>query len=123
MNLVRLKEMINKMGEVGKTSSGGVSRLSLSQEDKEGRDLLVAWMKELNLDVRVDDIGNIYGRRDGIEREAKPIVIGSHLDSIINGGKYDGILGIACGLEIINTLNENGLTTNQPIEIVNFTDE
>lgn len=111
------------MGGIGETSNGGISRLTLSQSDKEARDLLVSWMKELKLNIRVDDIGNIYGRREGRNNNEKPIVIGSHLDSIIDGGKFDGILGIACGIELVKTLNENEIVTNRPIEIVNFTDE
>lgn len=111
------------MGKVGATDSGGISRYTLSQADKEARDLLVEWMEELNLKVRIDDVGNIYGRKEGSLPGKKPIVLGSHLDSIINGGKFDGILGIICGLEIIKTLEENGVVTKSPIEIVNFTNE
>ncbi|KAB7708264.1 hydantoinase/carbamoylase family amidase [Bacillus aerolatus] len=123
INLDRLKQLFNEMSKVGATQEGGITRPTLSQQDKEARDLLVSWMKEMQLNVRFDDIGNIYGRREGRNPEAKPIVIGSHLDSIINGGKFDGVLGIICGLEVLETLKENGIIMDRAIEVVNFTNE
>ncbi|MFC2948100.1 M20 family metallo-hydrolase [Virgibacillus sediminis] len=123
VNLGRIRKRLNEMGAVGASSCEGISRHALSQADKRARDLLVSWMEEMQLDVRFDDVGNIYGRRTGNNPEAKPIVIGSHLDSIINGGKFDGVLGIVCGLEVLETLIENEITTTRPIEVVNFTNE
>ncbi len=123
INLSRLKKSIERMNKIGETSGGGVSRLALSSEDKEARDLFVAWMKESGLTVCFDDLGNIYGKRRGLNDSLKPIVVGSHLDSVPNGGKFDGILGVMCALEVIRTLNENQISTLRPIKIVDFTNE
>lgn len=108
---------------IGATQGKGLNRLALSKEDQQMRDLFVKWLKEAQLDVRIDDFGNIYGHKKGKLRKAPPIVIGSHLDTQPNGGKYDGILGVLAGLEVIRTLNDNEITTDYPIEIVNFTNE
>ena len=123
INLKRLQSFFQDMSKVGATQDGGVSRLSLSSTDKEARDLFSKWLRDAQLEVRVDDIGNIYGRREGSDPTAAPIVIGSHLDTIENGGKYDGVLGIIAGLEIIHTLSDYSITTKSPLEIVNFTNE
>ncbi|MDN4609180.1 Zn-dependent hydrolase [Sporosarcina highlanderae] len=123
INIKRLQRYFDEMSEVGKTENGGVSRLALSSGDKEARDLFVKWLKDAGLKVRFDDVGNIYGRKEGTDPEADPIVIGSHLDSIEDGGKYDGVLGIITGLEIIHTLSDYSISTRRPIEIGNFTNE
>jgi beta-ureidopropionase / N-carbamoyl-L-amino-acid hydrolase len=123
INLNRLQGYFNEMSKVGATKNGGVSRLALSSTDKEARDLLIKWLKEADLEVRIDDVGNIYGRNEGTDPNADPIVIGSHLDSIEDGGLYDGVLGIISGLEVIQTLSDLSITTRRPIEIGNFTNE
>lgn len=123
INSYRLQDFFQKMAKVGETKSGGVSRLSLSSSDKEARDLFMEWLRDADLEVRVDDVGNIYGRREGLDKNAAPIVIGSHLDSIEDGGKYDGVLGIISGLEVIHSLSDLSITTRRPIEIANFTNE
>ncbi|AMQ08650.1 hypothetical protein AZE41_18930 [Sporosarcina psychrophila] len=111
------------MSNVGANTNGGITRLALSQEDKEARDLLVSWMKEIDLEIRIDDVGNIYGRREGTDPEAKPIVLGSHLDSIKNSGKFDGTIGLLSALEVVRVFNENSINSKRAIEIVNFTNE
>ncbi|WP_161493852.1 M20 family metallo-hydrolase [Virgibacillus necropolis] len=123
INLDRIIEQFNLMSNVGIDSNGGITRLALSQEDKEARDLLVSWMKNVGLSIRVDDVGNIYGRREGSVSDAKPIVLGSHLDSIEDSGQFDGVMGILAALEVVRVLNDYSIKTKRPIEIVNFTNE
>lgn len=118
-----LFEKFNKSSEIGKTANNGLNRLALTDEDKLIRDNFISWMKEEALEVRVDDFGNIYGRREGINNEASPIVIGSHLDTQPYGGRFDGVLGVLGGLTVIKTLNKYNIKTERPIEIVNFTNE
>jgi N-carbamoyl-L-amino-acid hydrolase len=123
VELSRLKEMMMKSAEIGALSKGGVCRLALSNEDKSMRDVYVDWLKAAGLQVRVDDLGNIYGRREGKNKEAKAVLVGSHLDTQPQGGKFDGILGVMAALEVIYVLNDHGIETERPIEIVNFTNE
>lgn len=122
INLNRLKQTIDKSAEIGQTKKGGLNRLALSHEDKLMRDIFVGWLKEANLQVRVDDFGNIYGHRQGLH-DLPPVMIGSHLDTQPKGGRFDGILGVLAALEVVHTLNENNIETYRPIEIVNFTNE
>ncbi|AIF44447.1 Zn-dependent hydrolase [Virgibacillus sp. SK37] len=123
IRLERLKNRILRMAEIGGTENNGVTRLALSQEDKKGRDLFVKWMKELKLDVRIDDFGNIYGRKKGSNPEAPVVMMGSHLDSVPKGGRFDGVLGVLAGLEVVESLIENNVEHENPIEIVSFTNE
>lgn len=123
INAERLLSTIEKSAEIGKLPNGGLCRLALSDQDRQMRDLFNEWMKESGLEVRVDDVGNMYGRREGKNSNAPPIVIGSHLDTQKVGGKYDGILGVLGALEVIRTLNDHKIETRNPIEIVNFTNE
>lgn len=107
---------------IGKVKDVGLNRLALTNEDKEIRDFFIEYMKNIGLKVRVDDIGNVYGRKEGIE-DASPVLIGSHLDTQPYGGRYDGVVGVLLGLEVIETLIKNNIETKRPIEIVNFTNE
>ena len=91
--------------------------MALSDEDRRGRDLVVGWMKDLDLDVTIDRIGNVIGIRAGTE-PGNPVLTGSHIDTVATGGRYDGNLGVLAGLEIIETLNEASLITRKPLEIV-----
>lgn len=122
INFTRLKGTINKSAEIGEIPGNGLRRLALSNEDKKMRDLFRTWMEDANLLVRVDDFGNMYGHREGREN-LSPILIGSHLDTQPNGGRFDGVLGVLSALEVIRTLNDNNIQTTRPIEIVNFTNE
>lgn len=123
INLERLKSTFEISSAIGETKGGGLTRLPLSQEDKLMRDIFVGWLKDANLDVRIDDMGNIYGRRNGENNNTGGIMIGSHLDTQPNGGRFDGIVGVLCALEVIRTLNDYNIKTEKPIEIVNFTAE
>ncbi|GLY10805.1 M20 family metallo-hydrolase [Pseudobacillus badius] len=123
INLCRLMETIQMSGQIGSLDKGGLCRLALTDEDKQMRDLFVKWLKEANLAVRFDDFGNIYGRKEGINPTAAAILIGSHLDTQPEGGRYDGILGVLSSLEVLRTLNEQPIDLERPVEIVCFTNE
>ena len=111
------------MAEVGRIPGEGVCRLAASDMDKAGRDLFAQWCEEAGLVVRVDKIGNMFARRPGRDETLAPVLIGSHLDSQPTGGRFDGAFGVLSGLEIIRTLNDAGIETDAPIEIVNWTNE
>ena len=122
INQQRLMQSLFDLANIGATAGGGVSRLALSDEDKAGRDLLRRWMEEAGLDVRIDDFGTMTGRRAGSE-DGPAVMLASHCDSVRNGGKYDGAYGVMGGLEVIRTLNDHGIATQKPIELVNWTNE
>ncbi len=111
------------MAEIGKTPGGGVRRLALTDEDRAARDLLSEWFGAVGLRVRVDDLGNMYGRRDGADPDAPPVVIGSHLDTVPTGGRFDGALGVLGALEVVHALNDTGIRTRAPLEVVNWSNE
>jgi N-carbamoyl-L-amino-acid hydrolase len=123
VNRKRLLDTINVSSSIGALENGGLNRLALTEEDKKMRNIFVKWLQEEKLDVRVDDLGNIYGRRKGKFNDSPAVAIGSHLDTQPCGGRFDGILGVLTALEVIRTLNENNIETDYPIEIVNFTNE
>ena len=118
----RLQNRIEELGQIGAITGGGDCRLALSDEDREGRDLIVRWMSDLGLSIQVDRIGNVIGTRAGM-LDSAPILIGSHIDSVATGGLYDGALGVLAGLEAIQTLNEADLKTQYPIAVGFFTNE
>ncbi len=119
----RLKASLLAMAEIGATPGGGVTRVALSDEDREGRNLFVAWLKEAGLAVRVDDVGNIYGRLQGSDPAAAPVLMGSHLDSVPGGGRFDGVFGVLTALEAARTLREHGIRPRRSVEIVSWTNE
>lgn len=119
----RLWSTIARSGEIGVGRPNGLARLALTDADKEMRDQFVKWCKEAGLTVTVDRVGSIFGRRAGREDNLPPIMIGSHLDTQLNGGRFDGILGVLTGLELVRTLNDLNYTTRRPIEIVDWTNE
>lgn len=122
INPDRLIERLNRLGEKGALSGGGCCRLALSDEDRQGRDLVVGWMRELGLKVSIDGIGNVMGLRPGSE-DGPPVMVGSHIDTVRTGGLYDGCLGVLGGLEVVETLNETGITTKRPLAVTFFTNE
>ncbi|MEQ9171807.1 MAG: Zn-dependent hydrolase [Rhodospirillales bacterium] len=119
----RLWRSLMEMAEIGATPGGGVGRIALTDLDKAGRDLFARWCKDAGLAVRIDRMGNIIGRRAGADDDAPPVVTGSHLDSQPLGGKFDGAYGVLAGLEVVRALNDAGVTTRAPLEIINWTDE
>lgn len=122
ISIERLMQSLEDMWQFGATPNGGVHRLALTDADKQARDTLRSWFEESGLTVRVDDFGNLIGRREGTEN-LPPIMIGSHLDTVPLGGRYDGVLGVLAGLEVVRTLNDAEIETHHPIEIVNWTAE
>jgi N-carbamoyl-L-amino-acid hydrolase len=123
IQLDRLQHSVLTLAQIGATPEGGVSRLALSDADKEGRDLLVRWMRATGLEVTIDTMGNIFGRRHGTDQDAAILLIGSHIDSVKEGGKFDGALGVLSALEVVRTLNDQQRQTRHPIEVVAFTNE
>jgi N-carbamoyl-L-amino-acid hydrolase len=119
----RLWDSLMAMAEIGATPKGGVKRLTLTDVDKAGRERFAGWCQALGLTVRVDAIGNMFARREGRDPTRKPVLFGSHLDSQPSGGKFDGALGVIAGLEVMRTLNDLNITTEAPLELVNWTDE
>ena len=119
----RLWDSLNEMALIGATEKGGVNRQTLTDLDKESRDLFIKWCKKENLSISIDQMGNIFARRDGKNNDLPPIMSGSHLDTQPTGGRYDGALGVLSALEVIRTLNEFNYITEAPIEIVMWTNE
>ena len=111
------------MARIGATPGGGVHRLTLSDADREARDLFAKWCGEAGLSVAVDEMGNMFARRPGADEAAPPAMLGSHLDSVPCGGRFDGSLGVLAALEVVRSLNDRGLRTRRPLEIVNWTNE
>ena len=122
IDLDRLMGRIEALGAAGALPGGGVCRLALGDADRDGRDLVVSWMKELGLAVAVDRIGNVVGVRAGQEACA-PVMTGSHIDTVATGGLYDGSLGVLAGLEVIACLNDAGIVTRRPLAVGFFTNE
>jgi N-carbamoyl-L-amino-acid hydrolase len=123
INPERLWESLERSAEIGRFRDVGLRRLALSAEDKQMRDLFVEWAKAAGCTVEIDRLGNIFARRPGTDPSLPPVAIGSHLDTQICGGRYDGILGVLCGLEIVRTLNDRGLQTRRGIEVICWTNE
>jgi N-carbamoyl-L-amino-acid hydrolase len=123
VNTLRLNERIDRLAGFGGTGDGGVHRVAFSSEDIASRGYLMDLMKEAGLEVRIDEAGNIIGRREGKESDLPVIMAGSHSDTVPHGGRFDGSAGVLSAIEAAQVLHENGLTTRHPLEIVIFTDE
>jgi N-carbamoyl-L-amino-acid hydrolase len=118
----RLEQSIQALGRIGETPRGGLTRLALTDDDRRARDQMVAWMREAGLRVTVDRMGSIFGERAG-QPGLPTLMMGSHVDSVPTGGKYDGQLGVLCGLEVIRALNEHRVATRHPVTLAIFTNE
>jgi N-carbamoyl-L-amino-acid hydrolase len=123
VNAERLWASLMELAKIGATPKGGVRRVTLTPEDRQGRELFTRWCREAGLEVRIDSIGNMFARRDGTDRNAPPVVMGSHLDSQPNGGKFDGAYGVMAGLEVMRALNDAGVKTRAPLEVASWTNE
>lgn len=123
INPNRLWDTLEVSGKIGPGKASGLSRLALSDNDKAMRDQFVAWCTAASCRVTVDAFGNIFARREGTDPSLSPVMIGSHLDTQIAGGRYDGILGVLSGLEVVRTLNDLGVETKRPIEVISWTNE
>lgn len=119
----RLWSTIMEIAEIGAIADGGSCRLSLSDEDRQARDIFADWCREAGCDVKVDPYGNMFAVRAGKRPEAPLILVGSHLDTQPHGGRFDGVLGVLAGLEVVRALNDRGIETERPIAIVNWTNE
>ena len=119
----RLWESIMEMAKIGPGVAGGNNRQTLTDDDAKGRELFKSWCEKEGLAMGLDTMGNMFSRREGTDPNALPVMVGSHLDTQPTGGKYDGVLGVLGGLEIIRTLNDLDIKTKHPIEIVNWTNE
>ena len=122
INRDRLLERLAAFNRIGALPSGGNCRLALSDADRAGRDLLVQWMRELSLTVTIDAIGNIIGVRSGAA-DKRPVMFGSHVDTVATGGRYDGLYGVLAGLEVCQVLNDAGYVTQRPLALAAFTNE
>jgi N-carbamoyl-L-amino-acid hydrolase len=123
VNGERLWQSLMTMAEIGATPNGGVNRQTLTDEDRKGRNLFRRWCDEAALSVSVDRMGSMFARREGADESRPPVLLGSHLDSQPTGGKFDGALGVLGALEVIRTLNDRGIGTRAPLEVVNWTNE
>jgi|TARA_B100001778_G_scaffold94682_1_gene77336 N-carbamoyl-L-amino-acid hydrolase len=112
-----------EMAKIGPGIAGGNNRQTLTDEDAEGRELFQKWCQDAGMDMGLDTMGNMFATRAGSDPDALPVYVGSHLDTQPTGGKYDGVLGVLGGLEVIRTLNDLDVTTKHPIVVVNWTNE
>lgn len=119
----RLWSRLMQMAQIGPGIAGGNNRQALTDEDREGRLFFKSWCEQEGLSVAVDAMGSMFARRAGTDPDALPILIGSHLDTQPTGGKFDGVLGVLAALEVVSTLNELGIRTRRPVEVVNWTNE
>ncbi len=119
----RLRERFDAYSEIGATENGGLHRLALSDADRDVRDRFVEDLHDIGLDVRVDELGNVFGRYQGRDPDAAPVFVGSHLDSQPYGGRYDGQLGVLTALEAVNAIAESDVEPARPIDVVNWTNE
>ncbi|MEM8837876.1 MAG: Zn-dependent hydrolase [Pseudomonadota bacterium] len=119
----RLWDSLMEMAKIGPGIAGGNNRQTVTDEDAEGRALFKKWCDEAGLSTGVDQMGTMFMRREGTDPEALPVYVGSHLDTQPTGGKYDGVLGVLAGLEIVRTLNDLGIKTKHPIVVTNWSNE
>ncbi|CAB5565676.1 allantoate amidohydrolase [Pseudomonas putida] len=119
----RLWQSLMDLARLGATAKGGVCRLALTDLDRQARDLFVQWSEAAGCDVSIDAVGNIFARRPGRNPKLPPVMTGSHIDTQPTGGKFDGCFGVMAGLEVIRTLNDLGVETEAPLEVVVWTNE
>ncbi len=123
----RLGERLDALGEVGAVhgpaGEWGCARLALTDADRDGRDLVVGWMRDLGMEVVIDAIGNVVATRAGTDPDAAAVMTGSHIDTVRTGGRFDGNLGVLAGLEVVETLERHGVRTRRPLQVAFFTDE
>ncbi|MCO8588496.1 Zn-dependent hydrolase [Burkholderia multivorans] len=123
VNQQRLWDSLMEMATIGATARGGSCRLALSDDEVRGRRRFIAWCEAAGCAIRIDPIGNLFARRPGTEPDAPAVMCGSHLDTQPLGGRFDGVYGVLAGLEAIRTLNEHGIATRHPIDVVAWTNE
>jgi N-carbamoyl-L-amino-acid hydrolase len=119
----RLWDSLMEMAKIGPGVAGGNNRQTVTDEDSEGRHLFQSWCAAAGMTMGLDQMGNMFARREGTDVDALPVYVGSHLDTQPTGGKYDGVLGVLGGLELVRTLNDLNIQTKHPIVVTNFTNE
>lgn len=119
----RLWDSLMEMAKIGPGVAGGNNRQTVTDEDGEGRALFQSWCEAAGCTMGLDQMGNMFARREGTDPEALPVYVGSHLDTQPTGGKYDGVLGVLGGLEVVRTLNDLNIKTRHPIVVTNWTNE
>jgi beta-ureidopropionase / N-carbamoyl-L-amino-acid hydrolase len=119
----RLWASLMEMAQIGATAGGGVRRLALTEEDRRGRELFARWCREAGMSVVTDEVGNLFARREGTKAHAAPVLMGSHLDTQPEGGRFDGVYGVLAALEVVRALNDAQAVTEKPIEICSWTNE
>jgi N-carbamoyl-L-amino-acid hydrolase len=123
INSDRLWDSLMEMAKIGPGVAGGNNRQTLTDSDKQGRELFKSWCDEAGLTMGVDQMGTMFMTRAGTDPDALPVYVGSHLDTQPTGGKYDGVLGVLSGLEVVRSLNDLGIKTRHPIVVTNWTNE
>ncbi|WP_095088903.1 Zn-dependent hydrolase [Mesorhizobium sophorae] len=123
INSDRLWDSIMEMAKIGPGIAGGNNRQTVTDEDGEGRHLFKRWCDAAGLEMGVDEMGTMFARREGADPSLPPVYVGSHLDTQPTGGKYDGVLGVLGGLEVVRSLNDLGIKTKHPIVVTNWTNE
>ncbi|TPN40071.1 Zn-dependent hydrolase [Mesorhizobium sp. B2-3-3] len=123
INSDRLWDSIMEMAKIGPGIAGGNNRQTVTDEDGEGRHLFKRWCDAAGLEMGVDEMGTMFARREGTDPDLPPVYVGSHLDTQPTGGKYDGVLGVLGGLEVVRSLNDLGIKTKHPIVVTNWTNE
>src|SRR5687767_4529264 len=123
INQRRLMRDLNAIGRIGIGNRGAVTRLVFSVKELRSRQVLIHMMRQAGLRIHIDGIGNIFGRLEGTDAKAPAVLAGSHLDTVIHGGKYDGPVGVIGALEAMRTISENGIAIRAPLEVVCFVGE
>ncbi|MGZ3183146.1 MAG: Zn-dependent hydrolase [Telluria sp.] len=123
VNGKRLWDSLMELAKIGATPKGGVKRLTLTDLDRQGRDLVTGWARAMGMTVTVDQIGNAFMRREGTDPSLPPVMTGSHIDTQPTGGKFDGNYGVLAGIEVVRTLNDLNIKTKAPIEVAFWTNE
>src|SRR5437764_270957 len=119
----RLWSALMASAAIGATEHGGLCRLALTEADREMRDVFAGWAREAGYALTIDRLGNMFVRRDGTDPALPPVLIGSHLDTQARGGRFDGVLGVLAGIEVLRTLDACAIATKRAVEVVNWTNE
>ena len=123
INPTRLQQHFEAMSLVGKIGDTGTCRPTMTVLEKEGFDLAASWMQDAGMKTHIDNFGNLIGRLEGKNSQLPVLMMGSHLDSQPYGGRFDGVAGVLCAIEVVKTLSENNIQPERSIEIVSFADE
>lgn len=123
INSQRISERIMELSNIGKHKNGGVTRKALTKEDRLAQVLIMKWMKQAGLHVKIDNFGNVIGRKESIYSDRPAVAIGSHLDTIPNGGFFDGTIGVIGGIEVAQVIHDEGIELSHPLEVIVFSDE